>query len=405
MVAALHGLTTRSCCLLAGGGSCLLAGIVLDYRDLLRVGCFLIALPLLAAAAVARGRLRLTAIRWLDPPRIEVGRPARVVLRLDNVSRLPTGLLLLEDGLAPALGTRARFVLDRVEPHGFREVEYAVRADVRGRYQIGPLSVRLADPFGLCELPRGFSRVDDLRVLPSVVALPPVRLGGEWNGGGARSGRSVSGAGGDDAATREYRRGDDLRRVHWRSTAHRGELMVRREEHPRQCRAAVLLDGRSAAHRGAGGGSSFESAVSVAASIGVHLAAGGFALRLLDDAGAELTAGTSGGLAARLLLDRLAEVRVGGGRSLAPGIARLRRGGEGLLVAVLGATSSADAEALARLRPATTTCIAILVDPAGCAGGGQRVAAQDPSGRLLEAAGWRVLAVRPGLPLNAVCLA
>src|SRR5512135_2198620 len=108
MVAALHGLTTRGCCPLAGGGSCLLAGLVLDYRDLLRVGCFLIALPLLAAAAVARGRLRLTAIRWLDPPRIEVGRPARVVLRLDNVSRLPTGLLLLEDGLAPALGTRAR---------------------------------------------------------------------------------------------------------------------------------------------------------------------------------------------------------------------------------------------------------------------------------------------------------
>ena len=63
----------------------------------------------------------------------------------------------MEDALPYALGGRPRFVLDRVEPQGVREVSYPVRAEVRGRYRVGPLSVRLTDPFGLCELTRSFA--------------------------------------------------------------------------------------------------------------------------------------------------------------------------------------------------------------------------------------------------------
>ncbi len=51
---------------------------------------------------------------------------------------------------------------------------------------------------------------------------------------------------------REYRLGDDLRRVHWASTARTGDLMVRREEQPWQSRATVLLDTRRMAHAGIG---------------------------------------------------------------------------------------------------------------------------------------------------------
>ena len=61
---------------------------------------------------------------------------------------------------------------------------------------------------------------------------------------------------------REYRRGDDLRRVHWRSSAHAGELMVRREEQPWQSRATLFVDNRKVAHRGTGAASSLEHAVS-----------------------------------------------------------------------------------------------------------------------------------------------
>ncbi len=78
-------------------------------------------------------------------------------LRVDNVSRLPTGLLMLQDRVPYVLGPRPRFVLDRVEPGGHREVSYRVRSDLRGRYPLGPLQLRLTDPFGMCELTRSFS--------------------------------------------------------------------------------------------------------------------------------------------------------------------------------------------------------------------------------------------------------
>ncbi len=188
------------------------------------------------------------------------------------MTRLPTGLLLVEDTLQYALGTRPRFVLDRVEAKGIREIDYKVRSDLRGRYSIGPLSVRITDPFGLVELARTFTATDSLVVTPQVIPLPYVRLSGEWAGGGDSRTRSVAAAGDDDVAPRDYRQGDDLRRVHWRSTARYGELMVRREEQQWQSRGALLLDTRRPAHRGEGPRSSFEVAVSAAASIGVHLA-------------------------------------------------------------------------------------------------------------------------------------
>ncbi len=62
------------------------------------------------------------------------GSEARVHLRMDNVSRLPTGLLMLQDRVPYVLGPRPRFVLDRVEAGGRREVSYRVRSDLRGRY-------------------------------------------------------------------------------------------------------------------------------------------------------------------------------------------------------------------------------------------------------------------------------
>ena len=175
--AALSGLTTRGRCLLAAGIALGVCSVALGQRDLLRAAVFLVALPLAAVAVVSRTRYRLACSRHLDPPRVEAGRPATVRLRLDNVSRLPSGVLLMEDALPYTLGGRPRFVLDKVEPRGVRDVSYPVRADVRGRYTVGPLSVRLTDPFGLVELSRSFAQTDDLvaRVPLPDTAPPPRR--------------------------------------------------------------------------------------------------------------------------------------------------------------------------------------------------------------------------------------
>ena len=403
---ALSGLTTRGRCLFAAGVSLATCSLVLGQRDLLRVAVFLITLPLAAVAIVARTRYRLSCERALDPARVEAGSTSTVRLRLDNVSRLPSGVLLMEDVLPYVLGGRPRFVLDKVEPKGVREVTYPVRSDLRGRFRIGPLSVRLTDPFGLCELSRAFATTSSLTVTPVVTRLPAVRLGGDWAGGGDAAARSIASSGTDDAATREYRHGDDLRRVHWRSTARMGELMVRREEQPFQSRATLLVDGRDSSHRGAGPGSSFEWAVSAVASIGVALARSGFALSLLRENG-EFLSPPAVPLSENLLLDVLAGVETSRAVGLDDAVERLQRGGlGGVLVAVVGAMDLATAERLARLRTGSSVGVAVVLDTDSWAPSraGAEACAQshEKATTLLAASGWRVLPVSHGTSLASL---
>ena len=399
MRTALAALTTRGRSFLAAGLAACACGLVLGEADLLRVGVFLCALPLVTAAMVARTRYRLSCARRVEPARVPVGESAQVVLRLENLSRVPTGVLLLEDRLPYSLGGRPRFVVSRIEPRGVREVSYPVRSDVRGRYVIGPLQLRFADLFGLVELNRSFTSSDALIVTPPVVPLPPVVLGGDWAGGGDSHARSISTMGEDDVTTREYRYGDDLRRVHWRSTARYGELMVRREEQPWQNRGVLFLDTRASAHRGDGPASSLEWAVAAAASVGSHLARHGFGMRFLTDTGEEVydySADAMTGIGFEgLLLDSLAMVTPSPGVDLTTGLGRVRRGGgEGLVITILGALTDADLEALTRFRHHAAACVAILLDtttwtlsnaPAGPRGHTQAAG-------LLTSAGWRVLA-------------
>ncbi|MEV0531539.1 DUF58 domain-containing protein [Kitasatospora sp. NPDC050463] len=404
--AGLNGLTTRGRSFLAAGATSVVCAYLLDQDALLRVGVLLAALPLAAALLLANTRYRVASGRRLSPRRAVAGHEARVHLRVDNVSRVPTGLLLLEDKVPYVLGPRPRFVLDRVEPHGHREVSYRVRSDLRGRYPLGPLQLRLSDPFGMCEVNRSFTASDVLTVVPQVQQLPHVRLSGEWVGQGESHTRTLALAGDDDVILREYRHGDDLRRVHWKSTARYGELMVRREEQPKKARATVLLDTRETGHRGSGPASSFEWAVSCAASVSVHLLELGYQTRLLTDTGhcvpgPDAGGGNTAADASGLILDALAVVDLSDGGGLSRAEEPLRSSGEGLLVAVLGDLDEAQTARLARLRGRTGGAVAFLLDTGTWAG--LRMLAPDTGGeefrdrvRQLREAGWTVLPVRAG---------
>ncbi|HEY0000977.1 MAG TPA: DUF58 domain-containing protein [Actinoplanes sp.] len=358
---ALRGLTTRGRSFLAAAAAAGVSAIILGERDLLRVAVLLAVLPLLAAAYVGRSRYKLACTRSLDPGRAPVGSSARVILRLQNMSRLPTGTLLLEDRLPYALGSRPRVVLERLGAHQASSVAYTVRADVRGRYPIGPLVVRLTDPFGLCELTRSFPSIDRLTVIPQVVPLPTVRLAGEYAGTGDSRARSIAVHGEDDAATREYRRGDDLRRVHWRSTARTGELMVRREEQPWESRATVVLDDRADAHRGEGPTASFEWAVSATASIAMHLRHAGYKLRLVTGSGVDIDTNEVGGEGH--VLDTLADVKTSSTGDISVLVEQVRRRSDGgLVIGIFGSLTVAEAGLLSGLRGNGATCIGFAID-------------------------------------------
>ncbi|MEU7042402.1 DUF58 domain-containing protein [Streptomyces varsoviensis] len=411
---ALAGLTTRGRSFLAAGVAAAVCSYVLGQSDLLRVGLLLAVLPLVCVVVLHRTRHRVAGSRRLSPARVPAAAEARVHLRIDNVSRLPTGLLMLQDRVPYVLGPRPRFVLDRVEAGGRREVSYRVRSDLRGRYPLGPLQLRLTDPFGMCELTRAFSTYDTLTVVPRVEPLPAVRLAGEAAGYGDGRLRSVALAGEDDVIPREYRHGDDLRRVHWRSTARYGELMVRREEQPRRAHCTVLLDTRGIAFQGAGPDSAFEWAVSAAASTSVHLLERGFSVRLLTDTGDSVPGpdgmgGYAGSAhdsadAAGLVLDTLAVVDHSEGETLSPAYDTLRGGGEGLLIAFFGDLDEEQAALAGRMRQRGGPAVAFLLDSPSWARdvrGGDAEELEDRL-RMLREAGWTALPVEPGASLAAL---
>jgi uncharacterized protein (DUF58 family) len=163
---------------------------------------------------------------------------------------------------------------------------------------------------------------------------------------------------------RDYRVGDDLRRVHWRSTARTGSLMVRREEQPWQSRCTLFIDNRARVHRGQGPHSSLERAVTAAASIAVHLTAHGYQVRLVSALGEEIEhAWHDGDIAAtaRPLLERLAVLPTISSRDLYTGWVD-ESVTSGMCIAVLGDVDDHDREFLSGLHHRGSASYALVLD-------------------------------------------
>lgn len=349
--------TVRGASFLAAGIVGILAGLILGSHPMISVGVLLICLPVLSAFAARRARYQLRCERQIIPGRVAPGQSATVLVRLDNVSRISTGLLLAEETIPYSLGSRPRYVLNGIERSGSREVSYQLRSDLRGKFVIGPMRVRIADVFGLVELTANFASKNTLTVTPKIVPLTAASTTGSWSSDGDGRTRMTAAAGDDDVIPRAYRDGDELRRVHWRSTARYGELMVRREEQRWQDRAVVILDSRRSAHAGTGPSSSFEFAVSAAASIGVHLARSGLDGHLLTDAGP--LAGPA--MFEDVLLDALSVVPTSRNHDFARATAALGTIEGGLLVVIAGRLSAEAATEIATARRHGAQGIALLL--------------------------------------------
>lgn len=394
------GLTIRGRAFLAAGLATGVFGLSLGQRELISLGGLLTMLPLLSGLAASRARYRVRCQRQITPARVPAGQAATVTVRLDNVTRLPTGLLLAEDTVPYSLGSRPRFVLDRIEPGGTRQMTYQLQSDHRGKYAIGPLHVRVADAFGLVRLGSSVILPGTLVVTPAISALPWTALTGTWLGEGGTRASTAAAAGEDDVVPRAYRDGDELRRVHWRSTARHGELMVRREEQRWRNRAVLFLDTRSCAQGGRGPASSFEYAVSACASIGMHLAREGIDGCLVTDTGQVNTPVSF----EDALLDTLAVIRTSRVATLTAGLAQIPAGNSGLLIAVMGQMSADEARQLAAARRSAGLAMALLLAASSWSAehsGDPTAGTADEAASILSAAGWRVATVTADTPLIA----
>ena len=224
-------------------------------------------------------------------------------------------------------------------------------------------------------------------MVPTVVDLAGVP--GSTGTRSAASDRARTGAsGGDpDVGIRHYRSGDDIRTIHWRASARHDELMVRLEEPVSHGEAVVMLDHRAVAHAGEGARSSLETAVTLAASISLHLLTDDHQMRLTTHTGALLASGRD------IEDDVLAALAVvepdPTGSSTRRAVARLRAGDRRA-----GRPRPAAARLLIAARRRGTNGIALMLDT----GTGIREAPHgDPrAGRAAAAAGWRVVTIGSG---------
>jgi hypothetical protein len=270
--------------------------------------------------------------RRAEPDRVARGDPARMTLTVRNGSRMRTASLIATDRCA---GRDVPVPLLRLRPGRDTTEHYPVPTERRGVVPVGPLLVTRSDPLGLVSLSRGYGDTANVWVHPRIHLLRAVPAGLTRSLDG-RIDKVPHGTITFDSL-REYVVGDELRRVHWRSSAKVGQLMVREQLDTSEPTIVVLLDDRAAAHPDP---ESFEVACEAAASV---IAA---AVREDLPVGLHLVTGERTGP----YLDVLTEVTPSAGE-IAPRIRSLRTGRLGdTLVFLTGPGGKADLGAVSGLR-------------------------------------------------------
>ena len=311
--------TLRGWAALGAAAALVLLWIAFGERLLLASAAFLVIAVGFGAFYVRRIAPRVSVGRELVPDQVHDGDRALVTVTL--VSHRPLAHAHITDTVE-GLGA-AEFVADRVAPSDPLVGRYEVVCRPRGVYRVGPTDIRIRDPFGMAESGGAAGRIDRLVVYPAIETLEGLPLVRGQDPNVATSRARFSQTGGEDFFTmREYQQGDDLRRVHWPTSAKRDQLMIRQLEMPWQSRALVILDPDASSYSGP---DSFEHAVRGAASALHHLYTSGFSPTLWTGR-IESTSVTSMDTYA-MAMEELAIVQPTVGADLRHAIARLRHRG------------------------------------------------------------------------------
>jgi len=261
------------------GRSLLLLGLVCYLLDtvggwpvfqLLWVVCLLLGLAAVVFALLpARGRAEIQ----LSPPRTMAGDEAQVRVRARSATRIPVPSPLIS---VPTGATR-----HLVRLRTLRRAPAEERIDLtglrRGVIQVGPVTARRTDPLSLLRWDERWSPSAELLVLPRMVDVESLGLGAIRDQEGTPS-DEISMSDLAFHALREYVPGDDLRHVHWRSSAKADTLQVRQYQDTRRSHLTVVIDDNSDSYADP---EDFETAVSAAASIAARAHRDGVDLSML----------------------------------------------------------------------------------------------------------------------------
>lgn len=275
-------------------------GLVMGWRELLVVAVVL-AVALALCALFLIGRTAYDIRLDLARTRVVVGERAVGALALANRGSraiLPSRVVL------PVGSGRGEFGIRRLGPGEEAEELFAIPTRRRGVVSVGPVSVVRGDPLGLFERARNRDRPIDLFVHPRTILFDGQSLGFLRD----LDGLPAADLSRDDVsfhALNEYQPGDDLRRVHWRSTARTGTLMVRQYEETRRSHFVIALSTAPGEYTT---DDEFELAVSLAGSVGLR------ALRDSQQVDLRVPGRSLAATTGKRLLDALAAVEHGRAR-------------------------------------------------------------------------------------------
>lgn len=320
--------TLRGWAITGGGVALAILWYAFGDVELLLAALFVLLLQSVAVVYVRARRPQLDIGRRLGSATVHDGDTTTVTLLVNNESKHSARYLTINDAINN-LGT-ATFECARLIGGAMTTATYRVTCRPRGVYRVGPTEVRSGDPFDLAQMRIGTGPVDRIVVYPAIESLSGFPIVRGQDPAMQASRPEHARRGGEDFYTlREYQRGDDLRRVHWPSSAKTDELMIRQLETPWQSRALVLLDVRSASYESS---AAFEKAVSGTATIVTHLISSGFDADLWAGDAEPIDASRYGSA-----MERLALVKPDPAINIEAVASRIRqKGGGGALVIVTG---------------------------------------------------------------------
>lgn len=244
---------------------------------------------IIVGLAIARGVTRIGVSRvraagfemlWRGEARTcRVARDERLVLEAEvrNRDTRAARFVGLRAVASPDLEVEVEPREGEVPAGGRLKVSVCVTPRRVGRHAVHGLSLEVQGSPGLYEVPLTFANPYGVEVLPRAYALIARSARGGRSRHDADQGRSgpFAGEGGELRELREHQAGDPFRRIAWKASAKRGQLMVREYEREQRDVVMIVLDASVEFWAGPPGESALDLAVDQAASLAVrHLERG-----------------------------------------------------------------------------------------------------------------------------------
>ncbi|MFJ8744088.1 DUF58 domain-containing protein [Embleya sp. NPDC127516] len=348
----------------------------LGYREGVVLGVACLVSVTVAVTWTLR-RSSVAAKREVVPAKVARGDIAQGRVTLVNTGRRALRGLRAEDHVAGLMVPPVD--LPPVAAGAEIRARYTLPTHRRGRVEIGPMHLVRSDPLGLTRRSRRHGELETLLVRPRTIALQSLPAGRTHHLEGPNSDTA------DDGtltfhSLREYVMGDDLRRVHWRSTARTGTMMVRKLIDVSLPQTTLVLDTNLAAFaEGVNADErdeAFEVAVDVTASVALAAASNNFPLKVVTGRGA-LPAPLGDHRSAEHWLDLLAEVSAHEDHSLSDAfdVVERTRAGDTLIV-VTGSTDTPGLPRMDRVQGRFDRALLIRVAPPSTTDPGRRSTAR-----------------------------